>query len=171
MKNVLVPLDGTKDAEAALPLLEQVCSSGDSIVLLSVQKPEDAQATGTVPGRRVRGGFAGPSGGVMGMVTPDVPVYDETKDQTLQRQIGETQDYLEGLAADLRRAGLDVKTEVRMDDHPAQAIVEYAKQMKPTFIAMLRRTHLGVGEILFGSVATQVIRSEVAPVLFVPGSS
>jgi nucleotide-binding universal stress UspA family protein len=105
----------------------------------------------------------------MGVVTPDVPVYDETEDQALQRQISESQDYLEGLAASLRRAGLDVKTEVRTNDHPAQTIVEYAKQMKPTFIAMLRRTHISVGEVLFGSVATQVIQAEVAPVLFIPG--
>jgi nucleotide-binding universal stress UspA family protein len=40
--------------------------------------------------------------------------------------------------------------------------------MQPAFIAMLRRTHPGVAEVIFGSVATSVMRADVAPVLFVP---
>jgi nucleotide-binding universal stress UspA family protein len=168
MKRVLVPLDGTKDAEAALPFLEQVCSPGDSVVLLCVAKPENPERSGSRPGRRVRGAFAGPSGGVMGMVTPDVPVFAETKDQSVERQLSEAHDYLEGIASELRKSGLEVATQAMIDDKPAEAIVDMAKEVKPTFIAMLRRTHFGIGERLFGSVATQIVEAEVAPVLFVP---
>jgi nucleotide-binding universal stress UspA family protein len=168
MKRVLVPLDGTKNAEAVLPALKEICTPGDSILLLSVQKPEAPQRSGSAPGRRVRGGFAGPSGGVMGLVTPDVPVYSETADQALARQISEAKDYLEGLMDGLRREGFYVTAEVRTEDHPAKAILEYARQSKPTLIAMLRRTHLGAGERLLGSVATQVIEANIAPVLLAP---
>jgi nucleotide-binding universal stress UspA family protein len=140
------------------------------VVLLSVKKPEEPERIGSRPGEAVAGGFAGPSGGVMGVVTPDVSLFRETKEQSLDRQLSEARDYLEGLAGGLRSAGFDVKTEVRTDDHPARIILEYAKEMKPTFIAMLRRTHFGLGELLFGSVATQVVQAEVAPVLFVPGA-
>jgi nucleotide-binding universal stress UspA family protein len=40
--------------------------------------------------------------------------------------------------------------------------------MKPGFIAMLRRTHPGLAERIFGSVASNIVRADVAPVLFVP---
>jgi len=168
MRRVLVPLDGSKNAEAALPLLEQICSPGDTVVLLSVRKPERPERSATVPGQPVGGAVSGPSGAVLGLVTPDVSVFRETTDQTLDRQTNEARDYLEGLAGGLRQAGLEVETTVIVDDQPGNAIVAYAKKMKPSFIAMLRRTRFGVSELLFGSVATHLVESKVAPVLFVP---
>jgi nucleotide-binding universal stress UspA family protein len=167
MKSILVPLDGTNTAERTLSFLEQVSNPGDKVVLLSVQKPEAPVKSGSLPGQVVRGGFA-PAGGVTGLVTPPTPVYRETDDQSFERQIHHAMDYLEGLAAPLRKTGLEIRTEVRLDEHPAEAIIAYARDMRPTFITMLRRTRFGLGELLFGNVATRVIESEVAPVLLVP---
>jgi nucleotide-binding universal stress UspA family protein len=168
MKRVLVPLDGSKDAEVALPFLGGILDKDDVVALLWVGKPEAPQRVGALPGKPARGGFSGPSGGVIGVATPDVSVFAETKDQTSERQIAEARDYLETLAETLRQAGIWVSTHALLDEHPADAVVEFARNMKPTFIAMLRRTKFGVGERLFGSAATRVIESEVAPVLFVP---
>jgi hypothetical protein len=58
MKKVLVPLDGKKASEEALPFLHQVCAENDTIVLLSVQKPEYPVKTGDL-GRRYRNGSLG----------------------------------------------------------------------------------------------------------------
>lgn len=168
MKRILVPLDGTKNAEAALPFLKEICDTGDEVVLLAVRTPSDPKQIGFAPGRSVRGGFSGPSGPVAGIVTPDAPVFGETKDQAHESQRLEAIDYLEGLAGPLRASGLAVQTEAVVADKAGATIVAYARTMKPTLIALLRRTRLGLSERVFGSVATEVTESQVAPVLFVP---
>ena len=167
-RTILVPLDGTRNAENALDALEHLCSSDDRIILLKVEKPEALQATGVKPGRRMRGSIVGPAGGIRGVVSPNVPTYAETSEQVRDRQIDESKSYLERLASPIRQRGHMVETEVAIGSDVDEAIVTYARRVKPDFIAMLRRTHLGLGERLFGSVATSVVRSEVAPVLFVP---
>ena len=168
MKRVLVPLDGTENAEEALAWLEHLCAPGDLVVLLSVKRPENPERIGGVPGRVVTGGFAGPSGGVVGIATPDASVFAETTDQVSGRQLSEARDYLESLADGMRRPGLEVKTETLIADDPAEMVVRYARQMKPTFITVCRRTHFGISELVFGSATMQLLQAEVAPVLFVP---
>jgi nucleotide-binding universal stress UspA family protein len=168
MRRVLVPLDGTKDAEAALASLEQLCNADDEIILLSIAKPEARLRSGSRPGMVMASAIGGPGGGVEESITPESPVYQETIAQTQQRQTDETKDYLENLAGAMRRQGFTVNTVVDIDENPGDAIVRYAKQTHPTFIAMLRRTRVGIGELVFGSVASTVTRSDVAPVLFVP---
>jgi nucleotide-binding universal stress UspA family protein len=168
MKRVLVPLDGTKNAEAALSSLAQLCNPEDEVVLLKVEKPEGPQRAGYRPSPGEMDAIVGPAGGVASLSPPDVPYYVETGDQAAQRQLDEAKDYLESLAGNLRANGQKVQTEVLIADDPQDAIVDYAREMQPAFIAMLRRTHPGVAEVIFGSVATSVMRADVAPVLFVP---
>jgi nucleotide-binding universal stress UspA family protein len=168
MKRVLVPLDGTKNAEAALAPLAELCGPEDEIILLTVEKREAPQRAGYQPSPVVTTAIAGAAAGAISASAPDVPVYVETGEQALQRQIDESRDYLESLAAGLRNRGHRVATEVLIDEHPDKAIVDYARETKPAFIAMLRRTKPTVAELIFGSVATSVMRADVAPVLFVP---
>ena len=161
-KRVLVPLDGSRNAEAALASLEQICDTDHELVLLMVKKPHQPERIGYLPGV-----LAIESVG-RSTVTPDLPVFAETTDQSDQQQLAEAGDYLDTVAACLRQKGYKVETEVLIDEKPEQTIVEYAKRTGPTFIAMVRRTHHGLGEILFGSVASGIVRSEVAPVLLIP---
>jgi nucleotide-binding universal stress UspA family protein len=74
------------------------------------------------------------------------------------------------VAGPLRSAGLSVETRVLVNNDPARAIVDYARDMHPDFVVMLRRTHPGIGEIVFGSIASRVAHADVAPVLFVPSA-
>jgi nucleotide-binding universal stress UspA family protein len=166
-RHILVPLDGTKNAEASFAALEKICEPEDELTLLSVSKPEHRARTGYRPGRLLVGPATGSTGGYGG-ITPDVPRYADRGYQVWQRQADESKDYLEGLAEVLRAHGFQVQTEVLVDENPDNAIVEYARTHKPTFIAMLRRTHPGLSEMLFGSIASSVVRADVAPVLFVP---
>jgi nucleotide-binding universal stress UspA family protein len=168
VKRILVPLDGTKNAETAISSLGQFCGPGDEVILLKVEKPQAPQRAGFRPSEPVMELITGAAVGVASPIPPEVPYYLETGDQTLQRQLDEAKDYLEGLAGALRASGQEVQTEVLISDDPDDAIVDYAREIKPTFIAMLRRTHPGLSEIIFGSVATTVMRADVAPVLFVP---
>jgi nucleotide-binding universal stress UspA family protein len=171
MKRVLVPLDGTKNAEAAIPTLARLCEPGDEVVLLKVDRSESPQRGGYRPGVSVMQPIAGSAGAVPSVATPDVPFYVETGDQAIQRQLDEAKDYLEDLAGRLRATGQKVETVALISDNPDVAIIDYARAMKPSFIAMLRRTHPGFAEMILGSVATSVMRADVAPVLFVPPGS
>jgi nucleotide-binding universal stress UspA family protein len=168
VKRILVPLDGTKNAEAALQALAQFCDPDDEVVLVKVEKPGAPQRGGFRPSAPVVEAITGPNAGVASLAAPDVPFYVETGDQVIQRQVGETKDYLERLAHDLRTEGHAVKTEVLIADKPGEAIVQYARETRPAFIAMLRRTHPSVAELIFGSVASSVMKADVSPVLFVP---
>jgi nucleotide-binding universal stress UspA family protein len=167
MKRVLVPLDGSEQAESALLPLAQLLAKGDVVALLWIGKPEHLQRVGSSPDGRRGAGFIG-SPGSMVSAPPDISVFAETRPQVEERQISEGRDYLERLAAGLRNLGFWVTTHCQIAEHPAEVVVEFARDMKPTFIVMVRRSHFGVGEVLFGSVATRVIEAEVAPVLLVP---
>jgi len=167
-RRILVPLDGTDKAATAIAALPDLASSGDEIVLLSVSEPQTALQRGTRPGRVVWGDVGGPTGGVAAAARPDMPVYGETTDQTFQRQLNETMNQLRPLAAALEEKGFKVMMAAEVNDDPAEAIADVARRTQPVFILMKRTTHPGIGQRLFGTVAQQVIRANVAPVLILP---
>ena len=170
-RRVLVPLDRTERSELALKALPEICEPGDDVVLLSIAEQEHQLERGVRPGRTVRGGVAGPAGGGTEAVAgPDLPEYAETRDQTYQRQLDEMEDYLRPKARALEAQGFRVSMAFEISNQPAQAIVDVARLWKPTFIMMARTTHPGVGGRLFGTVAQQVIREDVAPVMILPGT-
>lgn len=167
-RRVLIPLDGTDNAATAIASLPDVASPDDEIVLLSVAEPETALQRGTRPGRVVWGEVGGPSGGIGAAARPDMPVYGETTDQTFQRQLNEAMNRLRLLASKLEEQGFKVMIAAEVNEDPADAIVDVARRTKPVFILMKRTTHPGIGQRLFGTVAQQVIRANVAPVLILP---
>jgi nucleotide-binding universal stress UspA family protein len=167
-RRVLIPLDGSNHAATAIAALPDVASPGDEIVLLSVAEPQKALQRGMRPGRIVWGEVAGPAGGVGGTARPDMPTYVETDDQTLQRQIDEKISLLRPLATSLESHGYKVTTAAEVNEDPAAAIVDVARKTQPSFILMKRTTHPGIGQRLFGTVAQQVIRANVAPVMILP---
>jgi nucleotide-binding universal stress UspA family protein len=148
--------------------LAQFCSPGDEVVLLKVEKPEAAQRAGYRPSPAVMEASSGRQVASPLSLPPDVPYYVETGDQVTQRQLDEAKDYLEGLAGALRSNGQRVQTQVLIADDPEGAVVDYAREMRPAFIAVIERPHPRLAEVIFGSVATSVMRAEVAPVLFLP---
>src|SRR3990172_8238538 len=62
MRRILVPLDGTGAAEAAVKEIEAICEPGDEVVLISVSPPTEPSARGSRPGEgsgRAAGGGRG----------------------------------------------------------------------------------------------------------------
>ena len=102
-------------------------------------------------------------------VTPEVPVLAETVEQGFARQVDETKGYLERLAAPLRDAGFNVRTEVSLDEHAnrAQSSNSRGTLSRPLSPSRAARD-LSTAERLFGSVTTRVIESNVAPIMLVP---
>src|SRR3989304_5013265 len=64
MRRILVPLDGTGAAEAAVKEIEAICEPGDEVVLISVSPPTEPSARGSRPGKVVSTGTIAP--GIIG---------------------------------------------------------------------------------------------------------
>ena len=170
MKRVLVPMDGSRPAESVLQRLTDVCDPGDEIVLISVALPPTRRRRGYRAGSIVRSLPIAPGITTGGQtVGPDMPIFAETTTQAEQRQLDELKDYLEHRAEALRKRGYKVSTVVDIHDSPGKAIVAYAKTMRPTFIALPRRSRAtAIRSALFGSVASDLVRAGTAPILVYP---
>jgi len=160
-KKILVPLDGSKLAEAALPHAEELAKGCDiaEVILVSV--------TERVRGYRAIEGSAEPgvgSGGGWGASTQSsgqrlVPEATGKKEKQAQR-------YLDRVAKTLAAKGINVSTDVLLWK-PAEAIVGYAKQYECDLIVMASHGRSGPSRWAYGSVADKVLRSSCIPVLMV----
>jgi nucleotide-binding universal stress UspA family protein len=168
-RKVLVPLDGTDRAEGALQFLGLI-DRDDEVVLFAAGEPEKSPQRGTRPGRVVNGSVTSGGGVETDISRPDVPIYGRTKDQEVDEKLAQLKDYLEGRATGLRKDGYRVEVVVELSATPAQAIIECARRVQPTFIAMVRTTHPSLADRVFGTVAQQVIRSDVARVMILPAT-
>ena len=139
-KRALVPLDGSPLAEAIIPFLTEIAAPLEmSIVLLRVREPIPQ-----VVGDGVRHALL------------DLR-------ETHTRDI---EDYLASIAATLRARSLDVSYAIR-SGRPDEEIVEAARDAGVDLIAMSTHGRSGLGRLLFGSVAEQVLRRADVPVLMI----
>jgi len=136
---ILVPLDGSRVAEA---ILEQALALGRPLgahyTLLRVVSP-------------VAGGL------LARYASYDVAATDADQNRA--------QAYLEHLARRLRADGLQVVTQVRLAEHPAEAILCDAKIYGCNLIAMATHARRGFSWLRSSSVATAVLRESPLPVL------
>jgi nucleotide-binding universal stress UspA family protein len=139
--NVLVPIDGSEQAMAALPYAAALATPGTTITLVGVL-PDTAEALG-------RGGELAASGEPL----PGDGAY-------LAR--GE----LEQVATGLRETGHTVETVVMAGD-PAANILEAANGVGASMIVMTTHGRGAFGRLLHGSVADTVARDAIVPVMVV----
>jgi nucleotide-binding universal stress UspA family protein len=144
LKNVLIPLDGSTQAERAIPMgtmLARLTSSG--IILLRVV-PEP------VPAPEVAG----------------APIEIDALEGGLHASNGEEEhavrDYLDTISKRLSANGLDVDTELVQGD-PATDIVDYAETHAEVWLIAMATSHWGSRS--FGSVAEKVLQTTLKPVL------
>jgi len=154
-EHLLVALDGAPESERVLDHAEAIAKAFRSriTVLRATVSAETllAETAGT-----------GPAGGDMGSIidpTPNLEMDRESADQ-----------YLDSIAARFRAHDIVVDTE-----HPegpaATEIVERAHALGVDLIVMSTHARGGLGRVLFGSVADDVLRHADCPVLLVRVSS
>jgi nucleotide-binding universal stress UspA family protein len=138
---LLVPLDGSELAEAALPAASRLAAAlGGTLVLMSVVPP---------PGHLVHAEGVG------------VPIGEEESDR-LRRDA----EYY--LAATAGRLGNELVTStlVRLGD-PVTEIAELTEELQVAAVVMATHGRTGVARVLFGSIAGRVIHVGQAPVVLV----
>jgi len=156
-KKIIVPLDGSKLAESALPHAEELakgCGAGE-VILISVTE-------------QVRARTRAPEAQELHHST-DRPEFQRAGADTIvtfgkkQRQ---AERYLGRIAEKLESKGVKASTQVLLWP-PAEAIASYAKENGADIIVMSSHGRSGLSRWAYGSVAEKVLRSSCVPVLMV----
>lgn len=139
-KRIIVPLDGSKLAEQALPYaLAQAEKFGAELILLQVLEP-----------------------------LPDVTFSAPVTVRSAERRSAElAREYLEAVAARIRPQGVALRAE-QIEGRPYIEIVRYAEEHGAHLIVLSTRGYSGFSRWLLGSVADRVVRGATVPVLLVP---
>jgi nucleotide-binding universal stress UspA family protein len=146
-KKILVPLDGSKLAECALPHVEELAKGCDTeeVILVSVTE-------------RVKGYRA--------LEEPSQPLGQRLIPEAFGKKEKQAQKYLDRIAKAMAAKGINVSTEVLLWK-PDEAIVGYAKQFRCDLIVMASHGRSGPSRWAHGSVADKVLRASGIPVLMI----
>lgn len=138
---ILVPLDGSLQAETALPLAQELAHVfGNRLLLIR---------TGEQPYL---------AGGVIG--------YDMLMDQAVKWSLDEAGSYLKRKAIELASTGLEVKTETAVGG-AAPFIRQVAEERQVGLIVIASHGRGWLGRLVLGSVAERVLRDGDMPVLLI----
>lgn len=136
-ERVLVPLDGSPVAEAILPFIEQIAGPLDLEVVLLRVVPRSS------------------------LETMEVASVARAQEPLIREQ--EAHEHLGRIVEALKSKGVRADTRVRIG-HPSMEIVAVAREIGADLIAMTTHGRSGLGRLLFGSVAEDVLRSAPIPV-------
>lgn len=150
LRKVVVPLDGSKEAEAVIPYIEELASKLKLGVIL-VQVLD--RGYNTLEG------------------------YFPLSDQQMESDKAIATTYLNNMGARLKEKGITVSTEEKLNidiiyGNPAEEIIKLANEKQVDFIAMTTHGRSGVGRQVFGSVAERILREGNTPLMLVkaPGA-
>lgn len=137
-KKILVPLDGSKLAEKALPFASETAQAhGAALVLLRVIHP----------------------------IYFEEPV-TEAERTVIDKEKERAGEYLRRVAKQLEQEGLDVKVDVG-EGEIANSILNTAKAEKCDLICMTTHGFSGMERFIWGSVADKVAKATNVPLLLI----
>lgn len=145
IKTILVPLDGSKLSEQALPYARALAKEHHATIrLLQAVSPSDVEYAIT-----------------------RLPTQSETEN-AIQRRFSLSDTYLGHVASQLRGNGVNVETEVLLGD-PSRCILETVKTHNVDVVVISTHGRTGFSRWVYGSVANHVIRTVSVPTLVVRG--
>ena len=147
-ERILVPLDGSKVGEAALPYVEELISKLSPEVKIEITL---LQVVSSLPHFVVAGeaGF-------------QIPYTEQELEQNKRKAL----DYLEQAGRGLESKGATVKIRVG-SGIPADEIIRVADEMDVDLVAMSTHGRHGISRWAFGSVTDKVLQAGHKPVLVV----
>lgn len=145
IRKILVPLDGSKLAEKALPYAEAFAKSFDAeLILVWALQPQP----------------------IVAMSDYGALSYAPMIDQE-QQERQEAYKYLSTLRDRVRQTGILTRIAVIKGQSVADAIVDIAAQEKVDFIVKTTHGRSGLSRWLYGSVATKVLQQAPCPIFLV----
>ncbi len=142
-KNIMVPMDGSKLAEAVLPhvaAIAQACSP-TTVTFIRVNEP-------------------------LPIVMQESPLSDDNVKDMEKKNKSFAEQYLDDLAQRVKYNGVKVKTIV-LDGNPANAIANYADKNNADLIVIATHGRSGPSRWVWGGTADHILRSTCTPVLMV----
>jgi nucleotide-binding universal stress UspA family protein len=141
-KTILVPLDGSKRAEAILPHVEQLALRYEGkVVFLQIVEPPPLMV---VPAQ------------------PDMALHQ----QELERRTGQAESYLKAIQGEFREIGIEARTELGQGP-VVEAIIDVAARHNADLIALASHGRSGLTQVFYGSVAAGVLQRVDRPLLLV----
>ena len=141
-KTILVPLDGSKQAEAILPHVEELAQRYEAkVVFFRVVEPPPLMVT---PGQ------------------PDLALHQ----QKLEQETKEADLYLKAIQGEFQQLGIYARMEL---GHGAvvEAIIAAAARHEADLIALASHGRSGLAQVFYGSVAAGVLQRVDRPLLLV----
>ncbi len=145
-EKILVPLDGSKEGETAVPFVEELATKFKAQVILFHVIASDHD-----------------------FCTMDGCSSFAFNDAQMKSEKASAQKYLDKVGAGLKQKGLTVKSEVRLGN-AAEEIVKFADETSASVVAMSTHGRSGFSHLAFGSVTEKVLHSGKTPVLLVRAS-
>jgi nucleotide-binding universal stress UspA family protein len=146
-RRILVPLDGSKLAECALPHAEALAKGCDTEKVILVSVTERVQ-------------------GYRAFEEPGQPMGQRLAPEAFGKQEKQAQKYLGRIAKAMEAKGIKVDTEVLLGN-PTEEIIIYAKHSRCDLIVISSHGRSGISRWTHGSVADRVFRGSPVPVLMV----
>ena len=170
-KKIVVPLDGSRLAEVALPHVEEIaagCNVAD-IALVSVTESLKVQVPAGEVAESVSTERYQPSIGVVGFTGrmyegESMPLLKVSA--TVGRMAKAAKTYLDKVAADLEKKGLNPTVNVLVGD-VAEELVRFIDDENADLVVMASHGRSGISRWAIGSVADKVFRATGVPVLLV----
>ena len=147
-ERILVPLDGSKVGEAALPYVEELVSKMAPEIKVEITL---FQVVPSLTHHVVAGG-----------ADFQAPYTPEELEQIKRKAV----DYLDKAGEGLRSKGAKVKTKVAVGS-AAEEIIKAADKINANLIAMSTHGYSGISRWAFGSVTDRVLRGGDKPMLMV----
>lgn len=139
---ILVPLDGSKRAEAILPYVESLARCyGAKVVFLGVVEP-------------------------MPVIVPYDGMYPQFDQQAHRQLIDEMETYLAARRGEFREKGIEAKMELGHGP-VVEEIIAAAEREEVDLIAMASHGRTGLSRVFYGSVAAGVLHRVNRPLLLI----
>ena len=141
-KKILVPLDGSKRAEAILPHVKNLalCFKAKVIFFIVIE-----------PGH---------------FIEHDEISYSSTYEERRDHQIKETESYLASLLEQFHEEGIKVQTLIG-DGPVVKAILDAAKSESADLLAMASHGRSGLSKVFYGSISAGVLQRIDRPLLLI----
>ncbi len=141
-KSILVPLDGSKRAEAILPHVEDLARHYQAkVILIGIVEPEPL------------------------IIAPE-PMYTGFDSQSYERRLTEVKGYLASRGGEMRAKGIDTK--IALGEGPVvEGIINAAESENVDLVAMASHGRTGLSRVFYGSVAAGVLHQVDRPLLLI----
>ena len=142
-KKILVPLDGSSQAECVIPHVEAIARTGvEEIELVSVVEPVEIPTRGKIA------------------------LSEEDLKRIMVESKQDTKKYLDQVVARLARSGIKVHP-IILTGKPAESLIDYIGSNDVDLVVMATHGRSGLTRFFWGSVAEKILRSIETPILLV----